>query len=188
MTNRPDDKIILAEFNRGGAHAEKAFNSIVHSYGRILFSQIFRIVKNQEQTKDVLQDTLTKVYQNLKNFKGESALYSWMYRIARNEALNFIEKENRRTGVDLDATIIEIKSGHAGLDNLSPEIISQSLEKAIDALPEKQAEVFRLKYFEDLKFSEIARLTGISEGGLKANFHHAKKKIQENLKRQLNLL
>ena len=110
-----------------------------------------------------------------------------MYRIARNETLNFLEKENRRTGVDIDGPLLEIMAGHSGLDQLDEETISNMLQKAIDTLPEKQAVVFHLKYFEDMKFSEISIKLGTSEGALKASFHHARKKIEENLREQLNL-
>ena len=186
MTHHPEDDEIIDHFLKGGSKAERAFGWLVSKYGELLYHQIRRITKNHELTNDVLQNVLIKVYQNLASFNRDSALYTWMYRIARNETLNYLDKEKRRTGVDLDGPMLEIVAGHGGLDTLGPEKISQILQDAIDTLPEKQALVFQLKYFEDLKFSEISEKLGLSEGGLKANFHLAKKKIHEFLINALN--
>ncbi len=137
MTKPLDDKDIIDLFNQGGSKADLAFKAIVSQYGEALYGQIRGIAKNHEITNDVLQNVLIKVYQNLPNFKGDSALYTWIYRIARNETLNTLEKEKRRTGVDLDASILEIKAGHSVLDSTTPEFISDTLQEAIETLPEK---------------------------------------------------
>lgn len=187
MAVHPEDSAIIERFLRGGSAAEQAFSLLVAKYGETLYAQIRRITRNHEQTNDVLQNVLIKVYQNLGSFKQDSALYTWMYRIARNETLNFLEKENRRTGVDMDDPMLEIVAGHSSLDDLSGERISELLQNAIDNLPEKQAMVFQLKYFDDLKYSEISKKLNTSEGALKASFHHAKQKIQEFILRELNL-
>ena len=186
MSKPLDDKTIIDLFNQGGNKAEAAFNAIVSQYGEALYSQIRGITKNHEIANDVLQNVLIKVYQNLPKFKGDSALYTWIYRIARNETLNTLEKEKRRSGVDLDAPILEIKAGHSVLDNTTPEFITDTLQEAIETLPEKQALVFQLKYFEELKYSEISKRLNTSEGALKASFHHAKQKIQDFILRKLN--
>ena len=112
MAKHPEDEEIIALFNQGGKYANTAFNQLVAKFGPILYRQIRSVTKNHEHTNDVLQNVLIKVYQNLSGFKGESALYTWMYRIARNESLNFLEKENRRSGVDIDPPILEIIAGH----------------------------------------------------------------------------
>lgn len=186
MEKHLDESELLRQFSQGGSIAERAFATIVSEYGPILYRQIRVITKSHELTNDVLQNVFMKVFQNLSGFKGDSALYTWMYRIARNEALNFIEKENRRAGVDLDAPILEIKAGHAVLDSTDSETISNLLQDAIDTLPEKQALVFQLKYFEELPYHEISKRLGTSEGGLKASFHHAKQKIEKFILNQLN--
>ena len=186
MSKPLDDKHIIDLFNRGCKHSDLAFKAIVSQFGEVLYSQIRGITKNHEIANDVLQNVLIKVYQNLSEFKGDSALYTWMYRIARNETLNTIEKEKRRAGVDLDAPILEIKAGHSVLDGTTPEMITDTLQEAIATLPEKQALVFQLKYFEELKYSEISTRLNTSEGALKANFHHAKQKIQEFILNKLN--
>jgi RNA polymerase sigma-70 factor (ECF subfamily) len=186
MNIHPEDESILELFAQGGTLAEKAFSQLVQKYGETLYSQIRVITRNHEHTNDVLQNVLIKVFQNLSNFKGDSALYTWLYRIARNETLNFLDKEKRRTGVDVDEPILEIIAGHSVLDGVNSEQISSILNEAIDSLPEKQALVFQLKYFDDLKYSEISKKLNTSEGALKANFHHAKQKIEEFVLNKLN--
>lgn len=186
MAKHLDDSEILGKFAQGGQHAEEAFREIVSAYGTLLYSQIRGITRCHEQTNDVLQNVFVKVFQNLSEFKGDSALHTWMYRIARNEALNHIQKEQRRSGVDLDEPILEIKAGHAVLDSTDSETISTLLQEAVASLPEKQALVFQLKYFEDLPYNEISRRLGTSEGALKASFHHAKQKIEKFVLDRLN--
>lgn len=184
--NHQEDEHIVNEFLKGGTRAEKAFSLLVKNYGELLYAQIRRITKNHEHTNDVLQNVLVKVYQNLGEFRGQSALYTWMYRIARNETLNYLDKEKRRSGVDLDARVFEIKAGHHLLDQIDSETIERLLSEAIDLLPEKQALVFQLKYFEELKYSEISARLHTSEGALKASFHIARQKIEAYLLKQLN--
>lgn len=187
MTKHLDDKAFFELFNQGGSFANEAFTGLVKHYGPILYNQIRAISRNHELTNDILQNVLIKVFQNLPKFKGDSALYTWMYRIARNETLNYLEKEKRRTGVDIDEPILEIIAGHHVLDSTTPEMISNTLQAAIETLPEKQAIVFEMKYFQELKYSEISKITGTSEGALKANFHHAKQKIETFILSKLNL-
>ena len=181
-----DDQTILDLFDRGGSSVDQAFQLLVKTYGKVLYSQIRRITRNHEQTNDVLQNVLIKVYQNLGKFKRDSALYTWMYRICRNEALNFLEKENRRTGIDLDPPMLEIIAGNQSLDTLDSEKISDLLNRAIESLPEKQALVFQLHYFEEMPYAEISNKLSTSEGALKANFHHARQKIQDFILNALN--
>tara|TARA_R110002072_G_scaffold929_1_gene7444 strand:- start:5624 stop:6187 length:564 start_codon:yes stop_codon:yes gene_type:complete len=186
MTKNLDDKTIIELFNQGGNDANSAFTQIVSHYGPALYNQIRAMARNHEWTNDILQNVFIKVFQNLSTFKGESALYTWIYRIARNETLNFLEKEKRRTGIDIDSSLLEIITGHHVLDSTSPDQISQLLQDAIETLPEKQAIVFQLKYFEDLKYKEISIRLNTSEGALKANFHHAKQKIEAFILTKLN--
>lgn len=186
MQHHSPDEHIIALFSRGESSRHEAFNLLVKSYGEILYRQIRAIVRNHEFTNDVLQNTLLKIYENIQGFKGESALYTWMYRIARNEALNFLDKEKRRSGVDLDTPILEIIAGNQALDALDAETINAWLNEAISTLPEKQAAVFHLKYFEDMKYSDMSALLSTSEGALKASFHHARQKIEDFVRYKLN--
>lgn len=186
MHSKPDDKHILKLFHQGGKHANEAFRLLIDAYGDMLYRQIRQITRDHEITNDILQNVLIKVFDNIGTFKGESSLYTWLYRITRNETLNTLEKEKRRSGVDLDAPVFEILAGSSILENIDGERIQELLIQAINQLPEKQAVVFQLKYFEDLKYSEIAERLNTSEGALKASFFHAKEKIQDFLIKQLN--
>lgn len=186
MTQPLDDSEIIQQFSLGGTQADQAFRTLVDQYGPALYRQIRGMAKSHELTNDILQDVFVKVYQNLASFNGDSALTTWMFRIARNESLNFLQKELRRSGVDLDASILEIKAGHSSLDQIDGEKISQLLQDAMETLPDKQATVFQLKYFEELPYHEISRRLGTSEGALKASFFHAKKKIEQFVLNKLN--
>lgn len=186
MVKHPDDNEIYKLLSQGAVFTERAFNLIVQKYGKQLYWQIRRITKNHEQTNDILQNVFVKVWLNLEGFKQQSTLYSWMYRIARNETITFLEKEKRNSSVDMDDSVVEIIAGHATLDTHTSDEISALLMEAIEQLPEKQSQVFQLKYFEDLKYSEMSKQLGTSEGGLKANYFHAVQKIQEYILSKLN--
>lgn len=179
------DKDILKLAKRSVSSYNEAFTIIVKQFGPRLFPQIQRLTKNRQWTEDCLQNVFIKVFQSLKDFRGESSIYSWLYRIANNEALNYIKKEKIRFTSDLGETSIETIAQDFDFPNISTELIEKYLTDAIATLPQKQAEVFELKFFQDLKFSEMSKLTGVSEGGLKANYHHAVKKIEQYLKESL---
>lgn len=176
------DKDILKLAKQSASSYNEAFTIVVKQFGPRLFPQIQRLTKNRQWTEDCLQNVFIKVFQSLNDFRGESSIYSWLYRIANNEALNYIQKEKIRFTSDLGETSIEIIAQDFGFNDISTEVIEKHLMDAISKLPQKQAEVFELKFFQDLKFSEISKMTGISEGGLKANYHHAVKKIEEYLR------
>ena len=170
----------------GSPDAELAFSRLTQKYGPRLYTQIIRIVKNEALAKDVLQNVMIKVWKNLSRFKKESNLYTWMYRIAHNESLTQLKSEQKRASILMCDSLVKIVPGHSTLDTLSSDEISQYLREAINTLPEKQAIVFELKYFDELKYREIATLTGTSEGALKASYHIAKEKISDYLKSKLN--
>tara|TARA_B110000503_G_scaffold70903_1_gene110178 strand:- start:2247 stop:2810 length:564 start_codon:yes stop_codon:yes gene_type:complete len=186
MIDSLDDKEIIELFNQGGEKSNLAFKHIVNQYGGTLYNQIRGMARCHELTNDILQNVFVKVFENLSKFKGDSALYTWMYRITRNETLNFLQKEKRRSGVDIDPPILEIIAGYDVLDSTSPELITNLLQEAVSNLPDKQALVFQLKYFDDLKYREISQRLNTSEGALKASFHHAKQKIEKFILSKLN--
>lgn len=181
-----EDKELLALFSEGGSSAEKAFGLIIDKYSEPTYWQIRRITKNHEDTNDVLQNVFVKIWKNLPGFRAESALYTWIYRIARNEALNFLEKNKKHNSAEIDHALFENLKGTTLSTELTGEQIEELLNEAINELPEKQAMVFNLKYFDDKKYSEISTLLGTSEGGLKASYHHAVKKIELFLRSKLN--
>ena len=155
-----------------------AFQKLLSDYQKPLYSHIRNIVLSHDDADDVLQNTFVKVFQHLKNFKGESKLFSWMYRIATNEALTFLSQKAKLSGISSED--LQNKT----IDNLKADIyfdgdeIQIKLQKAIVTLPEKQQLVFKMKYFEELKYEEISEILGTSVGALKASYHHAVKKIE----------
>ena len=155
-----------------------AFQKLLQQYQKPLYNHIRNIVLNHDDADDVLQNTFVKVFQYLNKFKGESKLFSWMYRIATNEALTFLKQKAKKGGVSSEA--LQNKT----IDNLKSDIyfdgneIQIKLQKAILSLPEKQQLIFKMKYFQELKYEEISEILGTTVGGLKASYFHAVKKIE----------
>lgn len=161
------------------ATREEAFRRLVSENQRALYSVIRKIVLDHDDTDDVLQNTFVKIYRALPSFKGESKLFTWMYRIATNEALSFIRERAKRNGIR-SSEYLDKKVENLRADSyFEGDEIALKLQKAVAALPEKQRLVFQLKYFEDLKYEEIADITGTTVGALKASYHHAVKKIEQ---------
>ena len=156
----------------------QAFQQLLQDYQRPLYNHVRNIVLNHDDTDDVLQNTFIKIFKNLKNFKGESKLFSWMYRIATNESLTFLKQKSKNSGITSET--FQNKT----IDNLEADVyfdgneIQIKLQKAIALLPEKQQLVFKMKYFQELKYEEISEILGTSVGGLKASYHLAVKKIE----------
>tara|TARA_R110002049_G_scaffold47596_2_gene136973 strand:- start:109851 stop:110393 length:543 start_codon:yes stop_codon:yes gene_type:complete len=160
----------------------RAFEVLVDTYKQRLYWHIRRIVLNHDDADDVLQNTFIKVYKNIDGFKGDSKLFSWMYRIATNEALSFLKSKSKKLGIS-DG---ELQNNM--INNLQADIyfegdeIQLNLQRAIATLPEKQKLVFNMKYFEELKYEKMSEILGTSVGALKASYHLAVKKIEEYLK------
>ena len=139
------------------------------------------MVLNHDDADDVLQNTFVKVFGNLKNFKSDSKLYSWMYRIATNEAITFMQQRTKKQGISNE------EAQEKAINKLESDVffdgdeIQLKLQKAIAILPEKQQIVFKMKYFEELKYEEMSEILGTSVGALKASYHIAVKKIEEFL-------
>lgn len=161
----------------------QAFETLVDTYKVRLYWHIRKIVLNHEDADDVLQNTFIKVYKNIKNFKGESKLFSWVYRIATNEALTFLKSKSKMKGVSNE------ELHNLLLENLESDVyfegdeIQLKLQQAIATLPEKQKLVFNMKYFQELKYEEISEILDTSVGGLKASYHLAVKKVEQYLKK-----
>ena len=158
-----------------------AFQKLLREYQKPLYQIIRNIVIDHDDAHDVLQNTFIKVFQNITKFKGDSKLFSWVYRIATNEAITFINNKAKRsklTSAELQSKLV---------DNLQSDVyfegdeIQLKLQKALVLLPEKQQLVFKMKYFEELKYEEISEILGTSVGALKASYFHAVKKIEEYL-------
>jgi len=159
----------------------KAFEVLVNTYKERLYWHIRRIVLNHDDTDDVLQNTFIKVYKNIDGFKGESKLYSWMYRIATNEALTFLKQKSRKLGVSDAEMQVQLAENLESDVYFEGDEIQLKLQKALATLPEKQKLVFNMKYFQEMKYEEISQVLQTSVGGLKASYHLAVKKIEAHL-------
>lgn len=173
-----DDAFIWAQLS-DPANQERAFALLVKTYGKRLYAHIRGIVISHDDTNDVLQNTFIKVFRHIDSFKGDSKLYTWLYRIATNESLTFLEQKSRKSGVSIEQLqVSEFET--SGLDNeMDGEAIAATLQKALLQLPAKQQLVFRMKYFDELTYEEIAEITGTTVGALKASYHHAVRKIED---------
>nr|WP_299174082.1 RNA polymerase sigma factor [uncultured Allomuricauda sp.] len=160
----------------------RAFEVLVNTYKERLYWHIRRIVLNHDDADDVLQNTFIKVYRNIEGFKGDSKLYSWMYRIATNESLTFLKQKSKKLGVSDE----ELKT--VLVENLQSDVyfegseIQLKLQQAMATLPDKQKLVFTMKYFQEMKYDEISEVLETSVGALKASYHLAVKKIETYLK------
>ena len=161
---------------------EVAFRELLQLYKERLYWHIRKIVISHDDADDVLQNTFIKVYRSIDKFKGESKLFSWLYRIATNESITFINKNAKRLQISNE----EQKSN--AINNLTADVyfegdeIQLKLQKAIASLPEKQQIVFNMKYFDNIKYKDMADILKTSEGALKASYHIAVKKIETYLK------
>ena len=178
----PDDKELLLQF-RDRSQKERAFTAIIKKYQEKLYWHIRRMVVNHDDANDVLQNMFIKVWKGLDNFREDSQLYTWLYRIATNECLTFLEQEKKRSVVSLED---EMDSGLSNKVKADSEFDANKLEwrlqVAIQQLPEKQRVVFNLRYYDEMPYQEMSRILDTSEGALKASYHHAAKKIEEFLK------
>lgn len=157
----------------------EAFRQLVARYSRPLYSHIRNIVTDHDDADDVLQNTFIKVFRSLSGFKGESKLYSWMYRIATNEAITFINQRARKSGISSEEVQQRAIENLQADEYFEGDELQLQLHKAVAQLPEKQQLVFKMKYFEDMKYEDISEALGTSVGALKASYHHAVKKIED---------
>lgn len=162
----------------------EAFEKVIKLYSRPLYGQIRRIVLSHNDTDDVLQEVLLKAWKGIQGFRGDSKLYTWLYRIAYYEALNFVRQKRRKQTNEIkindeNSYLVDNVAGDAYFDGDEVEL---KFQKAIASLPSKQRQVFLLRYYDELPYNDIAEMTGTSEGALKASYHHAVKKIKLFLK------
>jgi RNA polymerase sigma-70 factor (ECF subfamily) len=159
---------------------DQAFRLVLSSFQEQVYWQCRRMLISHENADDVCQNTFIKVWKNLGKFRFESKLSSWVFRICHNECINWLNKEKRNLSETLDESLIK-KTGDDGF-GFSGNDIELKLQRAILSLPDKQRAVFNYRYFEEKPFKEISEIMETSEGGLKANYHHAVKKIEAFLK------
>lgn len=158
------------------------FKLLVKDYGPRLYQHVFSIVHNHDDADDILQDVFVKVWTRLHQFREEAQIQTWLYRIAHNETLGFLRRQRLRTFLPLPLAArttpqTDLFAGY--------EMAERLFYEALDKLPPRQKLVFHYKYFQRLSYEEIARITGLTEGALKASYYHAVKKIEEALRRAL---
>ena len=157
----------------------QAFAKVVARYSEKLYWQIRKMVISHDDTDDVLQNTFMKAWVNIESFRGESKLSTWLYRIAINESITFLNKQNSHGTVEMDDTESYLANKLESDDWFDGDELQMKLQKAILRLPEKQRLVFNMRYFDEMKYEEMSDILGTSVGALKASYHHAAKKIED---------
>lgn len=170
----------LVEMLREPRTRREGFAVLVKQYSEKLYWKVRRIVLSHEDANDVLQNVFIKVWNNLQNFQGKSSLSTWLYRIAINESLDFLRKQKLADKVSADEDV-SVASRLMSDEYFDGDEVQARLQEAVASLPEVQRTVFNLKYFEEMKYSEISQILNTSEGALKASYHLAVKKITEYL-------
>lgn len=176
------DKELLEQF-RSEETRNYAFNLIVHKYQKKLYWHIRRIVIDHDDANDVIQNTFIKVWKSLANFKENSQLYTWLYRIATNESITFLKQ--KKAFVSFDDVSYGLSNSLSDDNYFKGDEIQKKLQMAILTLPEKQRIVFNMKYFDEMKYNEMSQVLETSVGALKASYHHAVIKIEEYLKKEM---
>jgi RNA polymerase sigma factor (sigma-70 family) len=178
MTVQQDDKDLLYQFKNADTK-ESAFTSILKKYQEKLYWHIRRMVVDHDDANDVLQNMFIKVWKGLENFREDSQLYTWLYRIATNECLTFLEQQKKRNSVSLSDVENGLENKLKADTNFDANRLEWKLQLGIQQLPEKQRVVFNLRYYDEMPYEEMSRVLDTSEGALKASYHHAAKKIEE---------
>lgn len=155
------------------------FNLLVRSYQERIYWHVRKMVIDHDDADDLVQEIFVKVWKNLGSFRADSKLYTWIYRIATNECLTFLKKKKRTFFIPIHDVASELSRKVDEESQLSGEEIQLKLQKALLKLPDKQRMVFNMKYFDEMKFQQIAEITDTSVGALKASYHHAVKKIED---------
>ncbi len=175
-----DEEVLIVQL-KDPKTREASYRTLISTHKERLYWHIRKIVLNHEDTDDILQNTFIKVFKHIDTFKGDSKLYSWMYRIATNESLSFLKKKAKQMKTDLS----DLQEQR--VQNLKADVyfdgdeIQLKLQEAIISLPQKQQLVFNMRYFDDMKYEQISDILDTSVGALKASYHHARKKIESQL-------
>jgi RNA polymerase sigma factor (sigma-70 family) len=182
-----NDSELLAIYHSGAR--EKAFTILVETYQQRVYYHIRRMVQDHNDTDDIMQNTFMKVWKGLENFRADAQLFTWIYRIATNETISFLNAKNKRTVISFDGNRDDDdEAAYAPSQYLKAEShqvdgddIQARLQRAIERLPEKQKLVFNLRYFDEMPYEQMSQVLGTSEGALKASYHHAAQKIEKFL-------
>jgi len=172
------DTELLLQF-RDPENKERAFTAIIKKYQEKLYWHIRRMVVEHEDANDVLQNVFIRVWNGLENFREDSQLYTWLYRIATNECLSYLEQQKRKSTLSFDEMESGLSNKIVADKYFDPNKLEWKLQLAIQQLPEKQRIVFTLRYYDEMPYEEMSRVLDTSEGALKASYHHAVKKIED---------
>ena len=178
MAEHLDDNELLFQF-KNEATRETAFTRIIKKYQEKLYWHIRRLVVEHEDANDVLQNMFIKVWKNLDKFREDSQLYTWLYRIATNESLTFLEQRKKRKSISLSDEENFLSNKLQADKHFDGNKLEWKLQLAIQQLPDKQKAVFNLRYYDEMPYEEMSRVLETSEGALKASYHHAVKKIED---------
>ena len=177
--NKPKDDEQLVARLREPATCREAFGDVMRIYSEPLYWQIRRMVNNHDDANDLLQNTFLKAWNNLDYFRGDAKLSTWLYKIAINESINFLNKERAKNNISTDDEDSFLLNNLEADEYFDGDELKIELHKAIASLPEKQRLVFNMRYFDEMKYEDISEVLGTSVGALKASYHHAVKKIEE---------
>lgn len=166
-------------------HQRDAFAQVVNFYGEKLYWQIRKMVLNHDDANDLLQNTFLKAWTNIDYFRGEAKLSTWLYKIAINECITFLNRQRAQNNISIDDTDVFLLERLKGDEYFDGDAVQMKLQEAILTLPEKQRAVFNMKYFEDMKYEDMSEIFGTSVGALKASYHHAVKKVEEFLTKDI---
>jgi RNA polymerase sigma factor (sigma-70 family) len=172
-----EDEEILEKFAVERTRNE-SFNLLISKYQEKIYWHVRRLVIDHDDADDLVQEVFIKVWKNLAKFRSDSKLYTWIYRIATNECITFLNKKKQRNQTPLDEVVEELTESLVASSYFNGDKIQLKLQQALLTLPEKQRLIFNMKYYDDLKYDEISEILGTSVGALKASFHIAVKKIE----------
>jgi RNA polymerase sigma-70 factor (ECF subfamily) len=178
MAVTTQDTELLMQF-RNPATKEPAYTALVRKYQEKLYWHVRRMVVEHEDANDVLQNVFIRVWNGLENFREDSQLYTWLYRIATNECLTFLEQKKKKSSISLSDVENGLTNSIKADKDFDPNKLEWKLQLAIQQLPEKQRIVFGLRYYDEMPYEEMSRVLDTSEGALKASYHHAVKKIED---------
>ena len=179
MTSKEYNEEIIIEELRNEDTRQRAFNKVMRHFSQPLYWQIRRMVIDHENTNDILQETFIKAWININHFRGDAKLSTWLYKIAINESITFLNKERNKQTTSIDDEDSFLINNLQADDWFDGNDLQLELQKAINRLPEKQRLVFNMRYFDEMKYEDMSEILGTSVGALKASYHHAAKKIEE---------
>jgi len=179
-----DDSLIISSFADENKR-EKAFRALVEKYQQRVYFLIRKMVASHDDADDLTQETFLKVWKNLHKFREDAKLFTWIYRIAANEALQFLRKKKLQNLFSYEKVSRELAAVIDTDPSFSGDEIEKDLHKALQKLPEKQKLVFSMRYFDEMPYKEMSEILGTSEGALKASYHHAVKKIESEIRQTL---